>query len=125
MSKNLALKRIQKDIEKVIKEDDEGISIMQDENDLFKATALIAGPEGTIWEGGLFELSFTFDEKYPNTCPNVVFKSKMYHPNVYHDGRICLDLLNTQWCPSYDLMAILVSIRSLLNTPNPQSPANN
>lgn len=96
-----------------------------DEKNLFSVSALIAGPEGTIWEGGIFELAFTFSEEYPQKCPTVVFKSKMYHPNIYHDGRICLDLLTTQWSPSYDIMSILVSIRSLLNYPNPNSPANN
>lgn len=48
----------------------------------------------------------------------------MFHPNIYNDGRICLDILTTQWSPSYDIMAILISIRSLLNTPNPNAPAN-
>lgn len=91
---------------------------------MFKVEALIAGPEGTIWEGGVFELSIKFPEDYPNVCPEVVFVSKVFHPNVYHDGRICLDILSTQWSPSYDLMSILVSIRSLLNYPNPNSPAN-
>lgn len=92
---------------------------------MFNVTAMIMGPENTVWEDGLFELQLTFTQDYPNKCPNVVFKSKMYHPNIYPDGRICLDLLNTQWSPSYDIMAIMVSIRSLLNSPNPNSPANN
>lgn len=48
----------------------------------------------------------------------------MFHPNIYPDGRICLDLLNTQWSSSYDILSILVSVRSLLNEPNPNSPAN-
>ena len=82
------------------------------------------GPESTPWEGGVFELSIKFSEEYPNKCPEVVFKSQMFHPNIYGDGRICLDLLNTQWSPVYDTWAILISIRSLLTNPNPQSPAN-
>lgn len=48
----------------------------------------------------------------------------MFHPNIYHDGRICLDLLGNQWAPIYDIMSILVSIRSLLNHPNINAPAN-
>jgi ubiquitin-protein ligase len=65
----------------------------------------------------------------------------MFHPNgsflnknffimrfffvVYADGSICLDILQRNWSPTYDVCAILTSIRSLLNDPNPNSPANN
>ncbi len=75
------------------------------------------------------ELEFT--EDYPNKAPNVVFKSEMFHPNIYKDGRICLDsnfciieVLQNQWSPVYDVWAILTSLRSLLSDPNPLSPAN-
>jgi ubiquitin-protein ligase len=44
---------------------------------------------------------------------------------VYADGSICLDILQRNWSPTYDVSAILTSIRSLLNDPNPNSPANN
>ena len=48
----------------------------------------------------------------------------MFHPNIYNDGSICLDILQNQWSPIYDVSAILTSIRSLLSDPNPASPAN-
>jgi len=69
-------------------------------------------------------LKLEFSEEYPNKPPKVSFVSAMFHPNVYNDGSICLDILQNQWSPIYDVAAILTSIQSLLCDPNPNSPAN-
>jgi len=89
-----------------------------------KWQAVIFGPEQTAWEGGTFKLEVVFSEDYPNKAPHVKFTSRMFHPNVYADGQICLDILQNQWSPIYDISAILTSIQSLLSDPNPNSPAN-
>ena len=65
-----------------------------------------------------------FTEDYPSHPPEVSFKTPIYHPNVYRNGDICLDILKTNWSPVYDVSNILVSIQSLLNDPNSKSPAN-
>uniref|UniRef100_A0AAQ6A839 UBC core domain-containing protein n=1 Tax=Amphiprion ocellaris TaxID=80972 RepID=A0AAQ6A839_AMPOC len=73
---------------------------------------------------GTFKLIVEFTEEYPNKPPTVRFVSKMFHPNVYADGSICLDILQNRWSPTYDVSSILTSIQSLLDEPNPNSPAN-
>ena len=60
----------------------------------------------------------------PPQAPSVRFMTKMFHPNIYNDGQICLDILQNQWSPIYDISAILTSVQSLLCDPNPASPAN-
>ena len=101
-----------------------GISGTPTENNIMLWNAVIFGPEDTPWEGGTFKLTLTFTEDYPNKAPTVRFESKMFHPNIYADGCICLDILQNQWSPIYDVSAILTSIQSLLTDPNPNSPAN-
>ncbi|KAL3318516.1 Ubiquitin-conjugating enzyme E2 A [Cichlidogyrus casuarinus] len=86
--------------------------------------AIIFGPKETPFEDGIFRLRLEFSEEYPNKPPRVQFKCNIFHPNVYTDGSICLDILSTNWSPTYDVLAILTSIQSLLNEPNPNSPAN-
>ncbi|KAG9082802.1 Ubiquitin-conjugating enzyme E2 2 [Ceratobasidium sp. 392] len=100
--------------------------------------AVIFGPAETPFEDGTFKLVLTFDESYPNKPPTVKFLSKMFHPNVYANGELCLDILQNsslpytahptppqlRWSPTYDVAAILTSIQSLLHDPNPNSPAN-
>lgn len=84
----------------------------------------ILSPEDTPFEDGTFRLVLRFDETYPNKPPSVKFISKMFHPNVYPDGQLCLDILQNRWSPTYDVSSILTSIQSLLHDPNPNSPAN-
>ena len=60
---------------------------------------------------GVFRLTMEFTEDYPNKAPQVKFITKMFHPNIYNDGKICLDILQNQWSPIYDIAAILTSIQ--------------
>ena len=87
-------------------------------------SATVFGPDDTPWEGGIFSMRLTFNDQYPDKPPRVRFTSEMFHPNIYADGSICLDILQNQWSPIYDISAILTSIQSLLCDPNPSSPAN-
>lgn len=101
-----------------------GVSGAPCDNNIMQWNAVIFGPAETPFEDGTFKLTITFTEEYPNKPPSVKFVSKMFHPNVYADGGICLDILQNRWSPTYDVSAILTSIQSLLDEPNPNSPAN-
>ena len=67
----------------------------------------------------------------------MVFKSKMWHPNIYEDGRVCISILHPpgddamsgelsseRWRPILGVESILMSVISMLNDPNIFSPAN-
>ena len=73
----------------------------------------------------MFQLHLEFSEDYPNKPPKVKFTTELFHPNIYTDGSICLDILSHMWSPVYDVGSILTSIQSLLTDPNVNSPANN
>jgi len=119
-----ARRRLMRDFKRLQTDPPQGVSAAPMDNNILKWHAVIFGPEDTAWEGGTFKLSLEFTEDYPNKAPVVKFLSKMFHPNVYSDGSICLDILQNQWSPIYDIAAILTSIQSLLCDPNPNSPAN-
>ncbi|XP_014777917.2 ubiquitin-conjugating enzyme E2-17 kDa [Octopus bimaculoides] len=102
-----------------------GVSGAPTDNNIMLWNAVIFGPNDTPFEDGTFKLTIKFTEEYPNKPPTVRFISKMFHPNIYADGSICLDILQNRWSPTYDVSSILTSIQSLLHDPNPDSPANN
>jgi len=114
-----ARRRLMRDFKRLQNDPPTGISGAPMENDILRWEAVIFGPEETPWEDGTFKLTIQFDEQYPNKPPKVKFVSEMFHPNIYNDGSICLDILQNQWSPIYDISAILTSIQSLLADPNP------
>lgn len=119
-----ARRRLIRDLKKIQNDAEDGVTAAPCEDDLLKWDAFIFGPADTPWEGATFQLSVQFTEEFPVKPPDVRFLTEVYHPNVYANGSICLDILRDKWTPVYDVMCILRSIQSLLTDPNPGSAAN-
>ncbi len=128
MASNRALKRLQKEFKTITdlqkQGTDTGWSAGPVNEDLFKWKGFLFGPEKSPFEGGVFEIQINFPTDYPIKAPVVTFVTVPYHPNVYTNGKICLDILADQWTAALQIDQLLQSIRSLLTDPNPSSPAN-
>jgi ubiquitin-conjugating enzyme E2 A len=121
----MAVRRLQQDLRQLLKNKVEGIDASPSSDNIFVWNAIICGPEESVYESGAFQLQLLFPDDYPLRPPQVRFITKVFHPNVWWDnGLICVDILKDGWLPSYDVLAILHSIRLLLIDPNPLSPAN-
>ncbi|EPR79144.1 Ubiquitin-conjugating enzyme E2 2 [Spraguea lophii 42_110] len=119
-----AKRRLMKDFKSITDLEERSVFASPLENDLLTWCAIILGPEDTPFQNGTFSLLLEFEETFPATPPNVKFISKMFHPNIYKNGELCLDILKNKWTPNYDIFSVLLSIQSLLNDPNVNSPAN-
>jgi ubiquitin-conjugating enzyme (huntingtin interacting protein 2) len=85
--------------------------------------AIIRGPPGTPYEGGVFEIDIRIPNNYPFTPPNCKFSTKIWHPNVSSQtGVICLDILKEQWAAAITIGSVLVSIQTFLSSPEPNDP---
>ncbi|XP_071704056.1 ubiquitin-conjugating enzyme E2 2-like [Rutidosis leptorrhynchoides] len=93
------------------------------DNNLMLWNSSIFNPDFTPWHGGM-RLTLKFSEDYSYKTPSIQFISKMFHPNIYEDGRIYLGIIESTWTPVYDVAAILTTIQSMLCDPSPYSPAN-
>mmetsp|Transcript_14822 Transcript_14822/g.17903 ORF Transcript_14822/g.17903 Transcript_14822/m.17903 type:complete len:156 (+) Transcript_14822:297-764(+) len=117
--------RLMSDLKAIKQEPPEGCSASpQSDENIFVWGGAIFGPDESPWEGGVFSLRLTFSEQYPEKPPRIRFTSDVFHPNVYSDGLLCMDIIQDQWSPCHSVCTLLTSIRSLLCDPNPASPAN-
>ncbi|CAF3157801.1 unnamed protein product [Rotaria sp. Silwood2] len=120
-----AQRRLMRDLRDLSQNPVEGINAAPVSADnIFHWNAILDGPEDSLFEDGSFVLSLKFPQDYPNHPPDVKFVTKVFHPNIYMDGSICLDILQHRWSASLDVSTLLISIRSLLTDPNPPSPDN-
>ena len=91
------------------------------EDNIFEWKATSAGPDNTSYKHGIFEVNIKFGTEYPFKPPTVVFRSKMFHPNIASDGRICLDTLGTALTPAITVRVVLFSLMVLLQEPNDET----
>ncbi|KAI4163625.1 MAG: hypothetical protein LQ342_002659 [Letrouitia transgressa] len=115
------------------------------EDDVFLWEALIQGPDGTPFEGGVFPAELKFPKDYPLNPPSMRFLCDVWHPNgthvrppsVYPTGLVCISILHPpgddpnhyeqaseRWSPIQSVEKILISVMSMLAEPNDESPAN-
>ncbi|OQR68672.1 ubiquitin-conjugating enzyme E2 R2-like, partial [Tropilaelaps mercedesae] len=83
------------------------------------------------------QLLMKFPGDYPYSPPSVRFLTRLWHPNVYENGDLCISILHPpvddpqsgelpseRWNPTQNVRTVLLSVISLLNEPNTFSPAN-
>ncbi|CDM31758.1 hypothetical protein DTO013E5_1983 [Penicillium roqueforti] len=124
----MAAKRLSKELETYQEEGENEIFLYLrpvDEADLLLWEAVLKGPVGTPYEGGLWHLTIEVPPTYPNAPPTVQFTTKIVHPNIKFDtGKVCLSLLDDDWSPLGGLAAVVKAVQLLLTEPNPDSPMN-
>jgi len=117
-------RRVQSEILNSLKNPIEGIYMIPDEEDMTNFHAIVLGPKGTPYAGGLFYFFIKIPADYPWKPPQVKLMTTCngtirFNPNLYASGKVCLSILGTwagpSWTPSLTLQSVLLSIQSLMN----------
>ena len=128
-------KIIKKHYDKYIKDPIEYLNI-EEPTDIYKWNFALVAPKDTPWEDEIYNGIIEFPSNYPFSPPIIKFAPGLYHPNVYKDGKVCISILHEgkdqfnyediseRWNPSHSVNSILMSILTILSTPNFESPAN-
>lgn len=122
---NLAVKRVQRDYNEILTQEDKSDNIKLELLNLMWTLLKgeFMGPPDTPYEGGKFNIEIKIPTTYPFEPPKVRFMTKVWHPNISSaTGAICLDVLKDQWVATLTLRTVLISIQSLLATPEPNDP---
>lgn len=147
----VGLKLLHSELERLSEKPIDGIIISPDEADLFTLSATVIGPgnnnltslllcppDGSPYKGGKFALRLVFTEEYPRVPPKGIvmiisvvyiyvghFLTTIFHPNISpNTGEICLSTLQKDWKSNLGLEHLLLTIKSLLLTPNAESALN-
>ncbi|KAJ5261056.1 Ubiquitin-conjugating enzyme E2 15 [Penicillium angulare] len=91
----------------------------------------------SLFAGGFFRARLSFPTEYPHMPPKMKFESPLFHPNIYPNGDVCISILHPpeedkygyesaaeRWSPVQTPETILLSVISMLSSPNDESPAN-
>jgi len=105
-------------------------------DDPFKWKFTLLGPHDTPFEGEILNGRIIFTHLFPNVPPTFEFTSKLFHPNIYTDGKVCVSTLldvrdnnfydqdGEKWSPVNTIQSIILSIMLIIQDPNTDSPAN-
>ena len=137
-SNNPAIRLLMQEFQSLQKEANEGfhVKLLRDDN-MFEWDVAIFGPPETLYAGGYFRAVMKFPPEYPFSPPSVKFVNKIWHPNIYDNGNVCISILHPssndtrsgelpceRWNPTQNAHSVIMSIISLLSEPNTSSPAN-
>ena len=121
MAANKSIKRIQVELKNIMDNPISGIQVFPNEDDVLLWVVKIHGPKDTPYEKGLFTIHIVFTSDFPFKPPQILFKTKIYHPNFDGDGNVCLSLLN-DWKPASRISIVILAILQLLKEPNLEDP---
>lgn len=98
---------------------------------------MLSEDQDDLYGGGIFRAKLTFPPDYPHSPPTLQFSTPIFHPNVYENGVVCISILHAagedqfgyesaaeRWSPIQGPESILLSVISMLGSPNDESPAN-
>ncbi|GIL46593.1 hypothetical protein Vafri_3561 [Volvox africanus] len=81
-------------------------------------------PDEGIYRGGKFNFEFNIPTGYPHDAPKVLCTTKVFHPNIDLEGKICLNILREDWKPVLSISSVIYGLQFLFLDPNPDDPLN-
>uniref|UniRef100_A0A914PWS9 UBC core domain-containing protein n=1 Tax=Panagrolaimus davidi TaxID=227884 RepID=A0A914PWS9_9BILA len=109
-----AAKRVMNDLTELEEKPLAGIYVGPANDHILELMAVIEGPADTVYEGGTFFVDIIIPKSYPFEPPQLIFRTRIYHPNINSNGAICLSTIFNEWKPEMTLLNVFEALISLL-----------
>ncbi|KAJ3413169.1 Ubiquitin-conjugating enzyme E2 T [Chytridiales sp. JEL 0842] len=123
---NITVTRLKRELQMLSTDPPFGCTAWPNEENMLILHAEIEGPPNTPYSQGTFQLSLQLPPTYPLHPPLARFQTRIYHPNIDSQGRICSSILKLPpsgcWTPAMNLKTVLASLRVLMGEPNVDDP---
>ena len=90
-----AIKRVKDELADMIKYPPGGLAGSLSVKSPLDWEITLAGPEGSDYSGGFFDIGVNFPDMYPEDPPNIYFITKIYHTNIHETGHISLNIFHS------------------------------
>jgi ubiquitin-protein ligase len=94
------------------------------ESDMAFWLAIMQGPDGTPYEGGTSMIYLHAEERYPAFAPKARFVTRIKHPNVSLEGRICHSIFGRDYTTDTSMSRLLDSVYGILLQAETSDPVN-
>jgi len=81
-------------------------------------------PQDGLYKGAKFKFDLKVPTGYPHLPPGVTCETRVYHPNIDLNGRVCLNILRQEWNPCLGISHVLMGLMTLFLEPNADDPLN-
>ncbi|XP_008834371.1 ubiquitin/ISG15-conjugating enzyme E2 L6 [Nannospalax galili] len=118
-----ASKRVAKELEDLLKQPPPYLRHLSSEDANVLVWHALLLPDQPPYHLKGFSLRIDFPREYPLKPPTLRFTTRIYHPNVDEDGKVCLPLIsNVNWKPQTKICQVLEALSVLVNRPNLEEP---
>lgn len=93
---------------------------------IFQGAGLHKEPNGRISLRQHHEVLVELGAAYPRMVPNLAWQTPIFHPNISHNGVVCLGSYGTHWVPSLTLSEMATMLWDMIRYKNfdTESPYN-
>jgi len=101
-----------------------GVEISHPDKRNQKVFDVIVVPQDGLWKGAKFKFVVKTPNGYPHDPPAVSCDTRVYHPNIDLQGKVCLNILRAEWNPCLGIQHVLMGLMTLFLEPNADDPLN-
>ncbi|KAJ9472414.1 NEDD8-conjugating enzyme Ubc12 [Diplonema papillatum] len=121
--------RLNKDLSEVDFSNNPNVTLVIPVPENSRELLLTLKPTEGHYQGGTFKFKVSVPYDYPHTPPKVFYdlainQTKIFHPNIDEDGKVCLNILRAEWRPVLTIKAVIFGMQLLFSEPNPDDPLN-